>query len=59
MALRRDAFFGQIRIGAAFEQEFDDLEAPARGSVLYRRASTNVTGVVVAQPIDERWVLIE
>ena len=50
VAVRCDAFLGQVRIGAAFEQQPDDLDVPAGGGVLQRRAGAeDVVGDAVGE----------
>ena len=41
--LRRDAFLGQIGIGAAVEQQLDDLDVTPGGGVLQGRTPTYTT----------------
>ena len=50
---RRDAFLGQVRVGAAFQEELYDFEVPASGGIFDRRAGSNVIAVVVGKAIDQ------
>src|SRR5262245_33939662 len=43
VAVRRDAFFGKIRIGAMIEEQFDDLDVSAGGGVFERSSAAKGT----------------
>src|SRR5262245_49694030 len=59
VAVRRDAFFGKIRIGAMIEEQFDDLDVSAGGGVFERSSAAKVIRAVVRDAVCEPWILIE
>src|SRR5262245_16049580 len=59
VAVRRDAFFGKIRIGAIIEEQFDDLDVSAGGGVFERRSAAQVIRAVVRDEISQPWILVE
>lgn len=56
---RRDSLLGQVRIGAAFEQQPDDFHVPLRRRVFQGRAAAQVIRTVVRDPIGQRRILIQ
>ena len=59
MAVWCDALLGQIRIGAAFEQQLYNVDMPAGGGVLQRRTGAYIVGHVFGDAVGQRRVLIE
>src|SRR5262249_5750304 len=49
--VRGDPFFGKIRIGSAFQQQFNYLHVPAYRRVLQRGPATDVVRVVVRDAV--------